>query len=278
MVARNLDRGSGVLRPQLETAPFPNYFVVEPPIYELLVVGLKRSTGAGLAAGGAGGLGLADGAGGVGALRAGRDVARARRVALLAVLVFRVFPLTIRYGRAFQPDASMLGAAVAGMACWDRYRCRAASRYWLRWLAGACSRSDLRSRSRRVPADSALLDHRRQAPARELVAAFATLLPALLWYAWADHLIGQGAGSRASADNRSIWLGPAWARGAFRPGNDQGAWAGLCSSARSRRWVPAWHCSGSGSGDSREAATPVLVGLGRFYAGGDGVPGWQAPP
>ena len=31
MVARNLDRGSGLLRPQLETAPFPNYFVVEPP-------------------------------------------------------------------------------------------------------------------------------------------------------------------------------------------------------------------------------------------------------
>jgi hypothetical protein len=29
----------------------------------------------------------------------------------------------------------------------------------------------------------------------------------LCWYLWADYLIGQGAGSRASADNRSIWLG-----------------------------------------------------------------------
>src|SRR5258708_3230127 len=45
MVARNLDRGSGFLRPTLDTAPFPNYFVVEPPIYESGVVALKRATG-----------------------------------------------------------------------------------------------------------------------------------------------------------------------------------------------------------------------------------------
>ena len=44
MVARNLDRGSGFLRPQLDTAPFPNYFLVEPPIYESGVVVLKRAT------------------------------------------------------------------------------------------------------------------------------------------------------------------------------------------------------------------------------------------
>src|ERR1700751_4937005 len=48
MVARNLDRGSGFLRPTLDTAPFPNYFVVEPPIYESGVVALKRATGLGL--------------------------------------------------------------------------------------------------------------------------------------------------------------------------------------------------------------------------------------
>ncbi len=54
-------------------------------------------------------------------------------MALLTVFAFAVFPLTIRYGRAFQPDASMLGAVVAGLACWDRYR--SGSRWhWL--LAG----------------------------------------------------------------------------------------------------------------------------------------------
>ncbi len=45
MVARNLERGSGFFHPQLDTAPFPNYFVVEPPIYEALVVALRRAMG-----------------------------------------------------------------------------------------------------------------------------------------------------------------------------------------------------------------------------------------
>src|SRR3954468_10216460 len=42
MVARNLELGSGFLRPQLDTAPFPNLFLVEPPIYEQLVVAARR--------------------------------------------------------------------------------------------------------------------------------------------------------------------------------------------------------------------------------------------
>src|SRR5260370_29034272 len=45
MVARNLERGSGFCRPQLETAPFPNLFLVEPPVYAAAVVGLRRATG-----------------------------------------------------------------------------------------------------------------------------------------------------------------------------------------------------------------------------------------
>ena len=33
-----------------------------------------------------------------------------------------------------------------------------------------------------------------------------TLLPAVLWYLWAFHVVESGSGSRASADNRTIWL------------------------------------------------------------------------
>ena len=40
-------------------------------------------------------------------------------VAFLAVAAFALFPVTIRYGRAFQPDALMLDAALAGLRCWD---------------------------------------------------------------------------------------------------------------------------------------------------------------
>src|SRR3954465_4638544 len=52
MVARNLERGSGLLRPQLDTAPFPNNFVVEPPVYQALAVGLRQVTGCKLEAAG----------------------------------------------------------------------------------------------------------------------------------------------------------------------------------------------------------------------------------
>src|ERR1700760_3609931 len=48
MVARNLERGSTFFWPQLDTAPFPNYFVVEPPVYQSFVVALCRLTGLGL--------------------------------------------------------------------------------------------------------------------------------------------------------------------------------------------------------------------------------------
>ena len=44
MVARNLERGSGLLHPRLDTGPFPNYFLVEPPVYEWAVVALRCET------------------------------------------------------------------------------------------------------------------------------------------------------------------------------------------------------------------------------------------
>ena len=53
MVARNLERGSGLLLPRLDTAPAPNYFLVEPPLYECGVVAVRRATGLGLEAAGA---------------------------------------------------------------------------------------------------------------------------------------------------------------------------------------------------------------------------------
>jgi hypothetical protein len=207
MVARNLDRGSGFLRPQLETAPFPNYFVVEPPIYELLVVALKRSTALSLPEAGrvVSALFSALAAWGLYELARRREGAR---VALLAVLFFAFFPLTIRYGRAFQPDASMLGATVAGLACWDRSLERG-SRNWR--VAGWCLLAvgfaiKITSAFLVIPLVWMVWMTAREGRRREIIAAFTTLLPALLWYGWANHLIEQGVGSRASADNRSIWL------------------------------------------------------------------------
>jgi len=205
MVARNLERGSGLLWPQLDTAPFPNFFLVEPPLYEAGVVVLKRATGLSLEEAGRilSALSMALAAWGLFQLARPRE---GRRVALLAVSAFAVFPLTIRYGRAFQPDAAMLGAVVAGLACWDRYR----SRPRWSWLAAGWSLVAL-GFALKITAGFLLVPLVLViGPARRwawVLAACGALMPALLWYAWAHHLIDGGAGSRASADNQSIWLG-----------------------------------------------------------------------
>jgi len=205
MVARNLERGSGFFWPQLDTAPFPNYFVVEPPLYQLVVVNLRRATGLSLEAAGriVSALAMTLGTWGLFELVRRR---RGERAALFAALAFAIFPLTIRYGRAFQPDAFMLGTVLAGLACWDRSECQGG--FWL-FLAGWCLLAlgiavKIIAGFLLVPLCLTILRARRS---RALAAAAATLLPAIAWYAWAYHLIQAGGGSHASADSQAVWLG-----------------------------------------------------------------------
>jgi hypothetical protein len=123
MVARNLDRGSGFLHPTLDTAPFPSYFLVEPPIFAGAAVVCHRLTGLKLEPAGRLVSALAIALGGWGLF----GLARRREgpaVALVAVASFALLPITIRYGRAFQPDALMLGCLLAGLRCWDEHQAR----------------------------------------------------------------------------------------------------------------------------------------------------------
>ena len=204
MVARNLDRGSGFLRPILDTAPFPNYFLVEPPLYQLGVVVLKRATGLGLEASGRifSALATALASWGLFMLTRRREGAV---VAFVTVAAFAVFPLTIRYGRAFQPDALMLGAVVAGLASWDEYR--SFGRWY--WLVAGWSLLSLGFAIKITAAfllvPLLLVVARARSP-RQILIVCTTILPAVLWYAWSSYLLALGEGSRASADNRSIWL------------------------------------------------------------------------
>jgi hypothetical protein len=205
MVARNLERGSGLLRPQLDTAPFPSYFLVEPPLYELGAVVLRTITGSSLTAAGRtlSALAMVLAAWGLFELARRRQ---GERLALWAVSAFAVFPLTIRYGRAFQPDAMMLGMVLSGLACWDRFFA-SGLRSWM--LAGWCLLAvgfavKVTSAVLLVPLLIVIVAAPR---ARYGPVVCSTVLPAICWYAWANWLVDSGAGSRASADNRALWLG-----------------------------------------------------------------------
>jgi hypothetical protein len=205
MVARNLERGSGLLRPQLDTAPSPNYFLVEPPVYAQVVVILRGLTGLALEPSGrlVSALSLTLAAWGLFGLTRRRE---GRSVALLSVLCFACFPLTIRYGRAFQPDAMMLGALVAGLRCWDQHEAGGArSSLAAGWLLLATAFAlKITAAYILVPLLVVVL---RTRTAWKLAAVSALVVPAVAWYAHAYVILAEGVGSRASAESGELWLG-----------------------------------------------------------------------
>ncbi len=213
MVARNLAGGSGFLRPQLDTGPFPNLFLVEPPLQARLAA--WTSSGAGLPLDVAGRLvsaaATALAAWGLFGLM---DRRRGPLAAVGAVVAFAAFPVTIRYGRAFQPDAMAMGLVVAGMNLWDRPgRLRTT-------LGGLLLGVGLAQKITWSPVLVPLLmDVLRDRPRRLRVAAVACLLPAFAWYLHAGMTIsGRTAGSAASIDNASNWLSRLTSASLLEPG------------------------------------------------------------
>ena len=203
MVARNLDRGSGILHPQLDTGPFPNLFLVEPPVFAACAVGLRRSIGLPLDSCGrlVSALAATFGAWGVFGLARRRAGTTA---GLMAVAAFGLFPVTIRYGRAFQPDMLMIGTQVAALRFWDEaLACPKRWRWAAAWTLLAMSLA-LKVTSAFVLVPLLTLPGMRRP--RRLGLLLSTLAPALLWYAHAAWLLRRGEGSRASADNGAIWL------------------------------------------------------------------------
>ena len=228
MVARNLDAGSGFLHPTLDTAPFPRRFLVEPPIYALIVVGVKRGFGfvweeilgrrddSGWEPAGR----LTSAAMTVLGAWAFWGLARRREgagLALVALAAFALFPVTLRYGRAFQPDAMMLGFVLVGLRGWDEFAATG-GRGWA-WLGGLALGVGL---AIKVTAAWALVPYfllARRLPAWPRAAVgLAMLAPVLAWYlfAWNELRHEAVTGLPAAADAATAWsraLAPAsWLR------------------------------------------------------------------
>lgn len=207
MVARNLELGSGFLAPELDTGPFPNRFLIEPPIYAQVVVAGKRLGLFPLEPSGrlVSAMGTAMAVWGLFGLARRRIGARA---ALASALALAMFPVTIRYGRAFQPDALMFGSLLAGLRILDGYKTESEEprTRCLRLVLGAGLISvalALKIIWAVVAIPVIVLGIVRSR--RTLPFVLICLLPALVWYVHAQSAIGGEAGSLAMSENFRIW-------------------------------------------------------------------------
>jgi Dolichyl-phosphate-mannose-protein mannosyltransferase len=205
MVARNLERGSGFLHPQLDTAPFPNLFLVEPPIYAQLVASFRPIIGLDLEPTGrlVSAAAVVLGAWGLFGLVRRRE---GLTVAFLALASFGLFPVMIRYGRAFQPDALMVGCVLAGLRGWDEYE---TSANW-RWavFGGFVLAIGL---AVKITVAWALIPFvlilSRWKVRWRLAVSVAMLVPAASWYLYAwNEVAHPSPGSMANAESTNIWL------------------------------------------------------------------------
>jgi hypothetical protein len=204
MVARNLERGSGFLHPQLDTGPFPNLFLVEPPVYESLVAVFSRFTHLSIAPSGRliSALGMALAAWGLLGLERKRAGQRAH---IPVFMVFLGLPVCQRFGADFQPDALALGLILAGLRHWDKYEEQGGkTRLAFAW---SCLAAGLATRVLTVyalvPLIAVIL---RPRTPRKILLALAALIPALCWYIYAAWLLKSTGGSRASSDNVGHWM------------------------------------------------------------------------
>ena len=204
MVARNLERGSGFLRPQLDTGPFPNLFLVEPPIYAEVVVIIRRLTRmplerCGRITSAIGMMLLFWGMSGLLCRRRGESSDLGLFVASISL------PIFLRYGRAFQPDVFALGLVLAGSRLWDAHETDGArSRLFAAWLLTAMGLAvKVSTAYALVPLIAVILRPRTVA---KIALTLSTLAPAALWYVYAAWALKQPGGSRASADNAAHWL------------------------------------------------------------------------
>ena len=204
MVARNLERGSGFLNPLLDVAPFPNRFLVEPPIYAQSVVAVRWASGLSLEAAGraVSAFGIVIAAWGLFGLAARREGVS---VALGSVALFIATPITLRYGRSFQPDALMLGCLVAGLRWFDEYAESGGAGRLSAAIALVAAGLALKVVSVYVlvPLIAVILNGRIR---KRLALAFLVLVPSILWYCYAAWVLATEGGSRASADNGGLWL------------------------------------------------------------------------
>lgn len=214
MVARDLSRDGSWLWPKLQSGPFPNYFLVEPPVYAGFVASVQRLTdlpiescgrlvsllGLSLAA-----LAVWKTVRHVGALNKTNDdfnVGNKRLIAWAAVLLMISFPVAIRYGRAFQPDAMAIGLTFLGVTLANQKRGRIELNLGRFLLAiGIATKITLFPYLLLLDISDSKNDKWYRRISNQIISRLIYLIPAVSWYLWVmwlkwanrDAIMGQSA-------------------------------------------------------------------------------------
>jgi hypothetical protein len=208
MVARDLVRNQSFFFPQLQTGPFPNYFLVEPPVYAALVAILHTITGQGLESSGRL-ISL------LGMILSSAAVWLLTRRCIgpswgwIAALIFLSFPVSIRYGRALQPDSFAIGLTFLGIALSTESEKTAIRLFgFILSALGIAAKVTLFPLYLIVPLWNQQLRHKSEFATWQLLKPLFLLFPAALWYGWVFFLKfgtkGQAIGQ--SEDGFSQWF------------------------------------------------------------------------
>lgn len=219
MVARDLLRGGSFILPKLQTGPFPSYFLVEPPVYALATVETHEWTGLALEACGrlVSLFGLGFGALGVW-LRVNQS--SGKMWGWVAAIIFISFPVSMKFGRAFQPDSFALGITFLGVvlaSCQRSFEIKILS--WFLITLGIATKITLFPLLILLP----LPNHDKKLNTSDwfgiLVARCVFLVPALAWYVWVIFLnvVSVGSSTGQSADGFQAWWGMIGPLGLFEP-------------------------------------------------------------
>lgn len=200
MVARNLMRDGDFLHPKVDTGPFPNWFLVEPPVMAGTTALIARATGLPLGVAGRFLSALAM------TLASGSLFGLVRRyeggtTAFAALFLFSLFPVSIRYGRALQPDALMVGLSLFGFWLWTERRYRFAVTILAIAFATKVTGAFIL-----LPLVCAPVPGQGLRKWQRVGLAMLSLVPAALWYIHAGRLIaGSEAQASASAGIAANW-------------------------------------------------------------------------
>jgi len=212
MMAQHIARGGSLLRPEIDIGPFPSYYMLEFPGYPMIAAALASLTELPLDTAGRLASAFAMGM----ACVLFFDLVRRHDGlfgGLAAGAVLALMPVTIRYGRAFQPDSVMFLLLITSVWAMDRWRERG-SAGWLAIATIATSGALLL----KVIAGYVLLPLAYLAWCRyrtavwkrpELyLAAALVLLPSAWWYVHAWHVASTSTSVSTQFWQAHKWFGP----------------------------------------------------------------------